>query len=141
MVLIENLPNRRVFSRTSPTSTAATQLNQGDPCEAFTPGIMGLSPGNNAAAELGELLSWFEEDGGSMTDISLEDLGGEMSLSLFTLQALSKGQLVMSIPISLCMTAESVRRARPQAAINDRGRKGNTMSLLSNGCCVGDLLA
>lgn len=44
-----------------------------------------------------------------MTKLCLEDLGGEMSLSLLTRQALSKGDVVMSVPISLCMTNESVR--------------------------------
>lgn len=65
---------------------------------------------SSAAAELHGLLSWFEEHGGSVTKLCLEDLGGEMSLSLLTGQALSMGDVVMSIPISLCMTDESVRR-------------------------------
>lgn len=69
---------------------------------------MALGSGS-AAAELRELLSWFEEHGGSVTKLILEDLGGEMSLSLLTGQALSKGDALMSIPISLCMTDESVR--------------------------------
>ena len=64
---------------------------------------------SGAAAQLRGLLSWFEEHGGSVTKLCLEDLGGEMSLSLLTGQALSKGDVVMSIPISLCMTNESVR--------------------------------
>ncbi|CAM9311150.1 unnamed protein product [Ectocarpus sp. 8 AP-2014] len=59
------------------------------------------------AVELDGLLSWFVEHGGSMTKLCLEDLGGEMSLSLLTGQALSKGEVVMSIPISLCMTVDS----------------------------------
>lgn len=63
------------------------------------------------AVGLDGLLSWFVEHGGSMTKLCLEDLGGEMSLSLLTGQALSKGEVVMSIPISLCMTVDSVRRA------------------------------
>lgn len=67
---------------------------------------------STAAADLRGLLSWFEEHGGSVTKLCLEDLGGEMSLSLLTGQALSKGDVVMSIPISLCMTGESVRRGR-----------------------------
>lgn len=62
------------------------------------------------AVGLDGLLSWFVEHGGSMTKLCLEDLGGEMSLSLLTGQALSKGEVVMSIPISLCMTVDSVRR-------------------------------
>lgn len=65
---------------------------------------------DSSATELRRLLSWFEENGGSMTKLSLEDLGGAMSLSLLTgKQPLSKGEVVMSIPISLCMTVESVR--------------------------------
>eukprot|EP00903_Cladosiphon_okamuranus_P013966 g12987.t1 len=64
---------------------------------------------SGAAAELRGLLSWFEEHGGSVTKLCLEDLGGEMSLSLLTGQALSKGDDVMSIPISLCMTDESAK--------------------------------
>ncbi|CBN75532.1 conserved unknown protein [Ectocarpus siliculosus] len=60
------------------------------------------------AVELDGLLSWFVEHGGSMTKLCLEDLGGEMSLSLLTGQALNKGEVVMSIPISLCMTVDSV---------------------------------
>ncbi|CAN0307296.1 unnamed protein product [Pylaiella littoralis] len=61
-----------------------------------------------AAAELDGLLSWFEGHGGSITKLSLEDLGGELNLSLLTGgEAVRKGETVMSIPISLCMTVES----------------------------------
>ncbi|CAM9622374.1 unnamed protein product [Ectocarpus fasciculatus] len=59
------------------------------------------------AVGLDGLLSWFVENGGSMTKLCLEDLGGEMSLSLLTGQALGKGEVIMSIPISLCMTVDS----------------------------------
>ncbi|CAM9505244.1 unnamed protein product, partial [Scytosiphon promiscuus] len=72
---------------------------------------MGGNPKDDDPAGLGDFLSWFERHGGSMTDIFLEDVGGEMSLSLFTGQALSRGQHVMSIPISLCMTVESAERS------------------------------
>eukprot|EP00752_Nemacystus_decipiens_P006586 g5928.t1 len=64
---------------------------------------------SSAADELRGLLTWFEERGGSVSKLHLEDLGGEMSLSLLTSQALSKGDVVMSIPISLCMTEESAK--------------------------------
>lgn len=71
--------------------------------------VMTPASSSSAAAHLRGLLSWFEDHGGSVTKLCLEDLGGEMSLSLLTGQALSKGDVVMSIPISLCMTDESVR--------------------------------
>lgn len=54
------------------------------------------------------LLSWFERNGGSLLNLHLRHLGGEMGLSLVTEQPVRKGDTVMSIPISLCMTVESV---------------------------------
>lgn len=67
-----------------------------------------LSEEEGGQAELGRLLSWFETRGGSVSKVCLEDLGGDMSLSIVTREAVKKGDVVMSIPISLCMTVESV---------------------------------
>lgn len=60
------------------------------------------------AAELDRLLAWFESHGGRISKLCLEDLGGDMSLSVVTQEAVLKGDVVMSIPTSLCMTVESV---------------------------------
>lgn len=71
-------------------------------------GMAGLSGEGGGQDELGRLLSWFESQGGSVAKLCLADLGGEMGLSIVTGEAVRKGDVVMSIPISLCMTVESV---------------------------------
>lgn len=60
------------------------------------------------AVELERFLAWFESHGGRISKLCLEDLGGDMSLSVVTQEAVHKGDVVMSIPISVCMTVESV---------------------------------
>eukprot|EP00904_Undaria_pinnatifida_P008004 jgi/Undpi1/4333/HiC_scaffold_17.g07699.m1 len=60
------------------------------------------------AAGLDRLLSWFKSHGGRISKLCLEDLGGDMSLSVVTEEPVLKGDVVMSIPISVCMTVESV---------------------------------
>lgn len=72
---------------------------------------MAAAPGHECgetSAELGRLLSWFESHGGSVAKLVLQDLGGDLSLSVVTTEAVSKGDVVMTVPISLCMTVESV---------------------------------
>lgn len=64
--------------------------------------------GAGEAAGLDRLLAWFESHGGRVSKLCLEDLGGDMSLSVVTEEAVHKGDVVMSIPISVCMTVESV---------------------------------
>lgn len=59
-------------------------------------------------AGLDRLHSWFEAHGGSVSKVKLANLGGDMGLSLVTSGAMSRGDVVMSIPVSLCMTVESV---------------------------------
>lgn len=59
-------------------------------------------------AELDQLLAWFKAHGGFVTKLSLEDFGGDLSLGIVTEEAVSKGDVVMSIPISLCVAVESV---------------------------------
>lgn len=70
------------------------------------------SPGHDEPAHqvagLGRLVSWFESRGGSVSKVKLETLGGNMGLSLVTSEVVARGDVVMSIPISLCMTVQSV---------------------------------
>lgn len=69
---------------------------------------------SDAAAEGGgcdaseRMMSWFQSHGGSTSKLRLVDDGGDMGLSLVTSRNVSKGEVVMSIPISLCMTIETV---------------------------------
>lgn len=53
------------------------------------------------------LVAWFQGNGGSISKLSVAD--GEMGLSLMTTESVEKGDVVMSIPTSLCMTMETVR--------------------------------
>ena len=65
------------------------------------------------AVELERFLAWFESHGGRISKLCLEDLGGDMSLSVVTQEAVHKGDVVMSIPIScLLYTSPSPRDQR-----------------------------
>lgn len=59
------------------------------------------------------LLSWLESHGGSVAKLRLATLDGEMGLSVFTTDNVVKREMVMSVPISLCMTVESVSMCNP----------------------------
>lgn len=68
----------------------------------------------NICAGTFHFLSWFEAHGGSIIKLRLEDLGGEMGLGLITQEAIRKGETVMSVPKSICMTTDSVSTSRQE---------------------------
>lgn len=68
----------------------------------------------NTCAETFQFVSWFEVHGGSIIKLRLEDLGGEMGLGLITKEAIRKGETVMSVPRSICMTTDSVSTSRQE---------------------------
>lgn len=68
----------------------------------------------NICDETFQFVSWFEAHGGSITKLRLEDLGGEMGLGLITKESIKKGETVMSVPKSICMTTDSVSTSRQE---------------------------
>ena len=60
------------------------------------------------AEDIAALVQWFTSKGGTIKHVKLQDLGGEMSLSIVTTAPLDEGQPVLRIPLSCCITVDSI---------------------------------
>lgn len=82
----------------------------------------------------GALVKWFREYGGRMDKVCLRDLGGDMQLSLVTTGHIARGDVVISVPTSLCMTIDSVRyRALRKSGLTVQDVDSYSSSLLAQG--------
>ncbi|CAM9982709.1 unnamed protein product, partial [Discosporangium mesarthrocarpum] len=53
------------------------------------------------------LESWFRDHGGVVEKVRVVDLGGDLSLSMVAVEDIRMGDVVMEIPLSLCMTVDT----------------------------------